>query len=1309
MKNIKHLFFAVFITLGSLSGARAVDDFGVAAQLLAAAKNADIAQVQALVNNGADINYVDATGLSIVCTALMNKDFRAAQILQMYGADASQCDQQIKRYNGRQPKTESGGLFSGLSTAQEIALSAAGAAVVIGGVLWLSGAFDSGGNNNDSGSAGGICRPGSGCVCSNGLGGTCNAAGQCTGCGGGGNGGGGTAGVMIPGGPAYFDANGRYSFTDAAFRENMSIYSDPANAAYWSNFNYFRPTTQPDNNFIVDKVGVPVQNYLLMMHGYAPLAHGYTGRRTFRLGAAEDYAPVRVMNAAGGGRPVLTALITKNGINPTGSAGRGDITYADSAGATANTFSVDKYLNYVSGGGAEQGGFDFSGTGTVFNPFATSYESALAKIVGGWEAGGELSQGDFYGFVPNGQLAIFRTGGGEKFVNVAAGSPIGTLNDTNTNGAWDTGETINVNGTDFTITLNSNGTFSAENSGLNYIINDTYVNGVWDAGETIDITGAGFTVMLNSNGTFSVETPGLDYTVDDTNSNGAWDAGETITINGTDYVITLNSGGSFSVKTPGMNYTINGYVSGDNYYVDGDSDGKIDSVYVTSGTDIVLSQTLESSDIKNFEAMFSAVSGQGVTGWSRPDVVANVAIPVQSKDASYLDTADLMSLLAASETPIATFVSYIDQYYGTNKDNSNLWTQGQFANSLFAGYNASMPMIVMPAGEYAFGVGSGKSIAALDPMFENYAPALYASGLNQRFMTIVAVNHATGTEAANNIAAYGDGSASSYGKLGLSAWTDANGDVFASRKCGVSGLGAGGADPWCFASAGATAEMATSAAAGAVAAVRGAFDYMTDAAQVFRLLALTSDGHALRYDDAGNAYTADSLMSHLKTKFVLPSEYNENALDATEYLRAFAEVYGYGLINLERATMPGHNVYFFDGNKIVSGDGNAYWRTSTLNKLGLSGAFGSRAGKIKAPFYDILESFDGTMKLPRVWENSVQLGGGTRRGMYVGDMLGEFKAESNGQKNKISENMSLELGLSESLRGGDNLGGLDKMSFEYTLDNWEFGVGFARNYTDRENLMARGDKSNAVLGLVSNSVETSAKYRFGNWSFGGKAISGIITQDGLLENDPTISGQYISASLGGVSGGELGLGYEQSGLGVTVNFGAMRENNTILGAQTGGFFDLGGGDTVYADSQIEYGVSDNLKLWGRATFARTVSDPTGEFVLGMTDIDSNSYSVGLDWKGLSFMVSRPLAVRNGSMSYAYADYAVIGDELEMQTGIEELNLAPETRETRFSLAYRSKLGERTSGAFGFMYRINPDHTKSYGNESIFMMKLRHAL
>ena len=61
---------------------------------------------------------------------------------------------------------------------------------------------------------------------------------------------------------------------------------------------------------------------------------------------------------------------------------------------------------------------------------------------------------------------------------------------------------------------------------------------------------------------------------------------------------------------------------------------------------------------------------------------------------------------------------------------------------------------------------------------------------------------------------------------------------------------------------------------------------------------------------------------------MLPSEYQFRVDNGADYLETFKEVFGYGLINLDRATTPNTKLFFYDGNSIVSTNGNAYWRAA---------------------------------------------------------------------------------------------------------------------------------------------------------------------------------------------------------------------------------------------------------------------------------------------------------------------------------------------------------------------------------------------
>ena len=1259
MKYIRIFLFALFLvpaTAFVASAATVNNEFMVAAQLLSAAKNADIQQVQALINSGANVNYVDSTGLSLVCTALMNNDLRAAQILQMYGADASQCDRQIKQYEARnKPDTDSGGLFSGLSSAQNIALAAAGAAVVVGGLFLLTDWLDPGNENANSGSGGGN-RPGQGD----------------------GSGGDGTASSTesIPIGPAYFTSDGEIAYSQSAYLANLQQWNPSAGGIRELDYNYFRPIDQPSNNYVVDGLPSTMQNYLLLMHGYSSFANGYMGQYTFRDSSRN---PVKVENLTGGGQPIRTALITANGVNPSGSAGRTaeGILWATSTSVSADPSSADKYANYnkPSGGnlGAEIDGFDLSGSGTAMNPFATVSDTALAKIVAGWEAG-ERAYGDLFGFAPNSQLAIYRTGNGQGWVDIenpTQGAVVGTVSDDSVAGtanSIDSGDTITINGKKYLISS------ALDNAG---VTNPTIeING------TTYKLGAGSTLLK---GTCTSDTPADCEDV-------------------SDIAIYKGTDGFYYFNTKGGN--------------------TIDAVYVLSGNNLYAQKELKDIDIKTFETLYKmpknyeiGTSGSLVNGLSS---IAITALNPESRKISYVNTGGVESYISLAGNELTAFINLVNTYY--EKDETDPKTQGQYANEVLGNYVSGMPILIMPAGEFEYGLGDGKSLTVLDATFENYAPAIY-NNLEHLFMTVVAVQHASsnpledGPVNADTIEDYGNGT--EYGPLYLSMWVDNNGtpddtsdDIqYSSRKCGIAGLGINGVDPWCFSAAGPNAEMATASAAGAVAALKGAFPYMSNQT-IFTLMALTADGPYLGTDSAGNAFTVDGLVAYLKEMFSLPPDYHADQLLGQDYLDAFAEVYGYGLINLERAMTPGKKIYYYDGTNIVSGNGNAYWRAASNTVFRPSAAFGSGTSTISAPFFDILESIDGEMSMPRVWKNEFALGATGKRGLYMGDVLGEFKTRDEKPQRVQFGNFGFSMAVSEKPYA-DNLNGLDNMRLDYARGDWNFAAGYQRHFTDGA---SRFDgMANPILNLASNAITSDIAYNMGRWSFGARAFSGAITDETMLDSDPTLSAQYLPARLGLVHGAQSDIAWNGDKFGFSASVGTMRETDTLLGAMSGGLLDMGNGDTMYVDTELRWAPTDLLAFKLRSTFARTTADASGQFILGMTDIDSNAFAFGVDAGNFSFSVSAPLAISSGSIQYPHANYEIIEtDDGKYDLNITDmyvadLNLRPDTREVRFSGTYRHNFGEFTDGAIGFIYRVNPNNTSEFGNESIFMMKMTHRL
>ena len=1215
MKFIRLVVFALFLCPFAVRAA--VTPFTLASQLLAAARNADIRQVQALVAAGADVNFVDGTGLSLVCTALMNNDLRAAQILQMYGADASKCDQQIRKYRKQRAPERTGGLFGGLSTAQGMTLAAAGAAVVVGGLFLLTDAFDA---DNDNGYTG-------------------------SGAGGGGSGGGGgdntgTGVPLFPNGLPYGPEMPNAAAESANYAENLSYFapSDTTNILY-QNFQFMNGSTTG---------GAGNENYLLLMRGYSPLARGYLGMRTLR--DSNTYAPLGLSgynlgnDPVEGGCPVNVALVTANGVNAATNTSLADklVIWTTTSGSSSlnpasNTMISSKYYNNLITLGTDASStkddttaedlslladFDLSNSGTaVYNGAATDFDNIIGKIVGGNTAG--YSNADYIGFMPNGQMTIYRTGGGTQMVALASPENVGTYEQGGDELA--TGDTVNIEAL---------------------------------SAEPLNVTVVGRAVVLsNEENTYS------------------------------------------------------GYIGLDGLlYVDSTGDGRANFAYEMNAGTLFQTKELQTSNYYNYAAMLDAAGRTGLNydansdGRSKVDIIANVDViePLHSTGAGTIQT-----VLAAGVGNYETvFGNLIAGSYG-NTGSSNL-PQANAASFFGALGSSYSPITIFSTGGSVTAAGWGD--APMTATFENAAPLVY-SNLEHLFMSVVAVGAMTAGE--TGITANSDSNTNPYQ---LAQWAVNNPDTgisyYKARTCGVAGTGGNGLDPWCFAAVGVTDEMATAAAAGAAGVLRSAFYYLTPQ-QIFLLMALTADGPFLGRLSSGQVLTESALAAHLQSMYQMPASYQWRVdNNAENYLDVFKEVFGYGVINLERATTPGTNLYFYSGGDIVSASGNAYWRAATTTGFRGSSALNLGRAAISTAAYDVLESVDGTMRLPRIWKNNFALGGDGRHALYMGDVLSDLRVRARDDDMVRIGNMSF--GFARSERNyDDGMGGVDNMRFEYANDSWKISADYQRYLTDAESRFSGA--ANPILGLASNAVSTGAEYGYGNLFFGARAVSGAITDEGLLANDPTISANYEPMKLGNFSAVQSSVGWRAKKFGLTTSFGIAHESDTLLGASGTGLLGLGAAETQYIDADAYWNLTDDLRLRGRATFARTTPGVADDAIISLSELDSNAFSVGVDTHSFSFGVSMPLAVRHGKMSYDYADYDIVTDDEDRydlvisNAGVRDIDIASHAREVRFNAAYRQKIGEFTDGALGFIYRVNPNNTHEFGNESIFMMKMSHRI
>jgi len=1316
-KKFKFLFAACGFAavLAAAPKAHAATEFQMAAQLLAAARAGDVQNVQALVQRGANINYVDRTGLSIVCTALMNNDVRAAQILQMHGADASRCDQQIRRYRQRLPRNEHGGMFSGLSTAQNLVLAGAAAAGVVGGIWLLSDVLapkqsfrGPGGGGGGTGCMGGppcptgqVCCPGEGCrvTCSGNLGAIrwwvytpdnsrgipCGpaqvAAGQCP-----------PTDFNPPGAQAWF-ADAQSAVAEAAALVGTGTIND---------FNILsRILVDPD---ATEQIRMSMQNYLLLMGGYGSLARGYSGYTTLRGGANLQFMPTDLGGATfngfpiGGGQPVSVALISAHGVNtlagspdnPGFSQTSGGSSIQDGwlywADRTVPSGEISppgpgtmsrRFFNNRWGGDQstvpgmtgtlyEDTRFDLSGAGTAIeNQNATAYDNILAKIIIGGIANGATVDvetrdgfGDYTGFIPNGQLVLYRTGGGMTF----------------TADVVDTG--ISANGTTFVSMT------------------------------TIDIAGVTYDAAFNS----------------------------------TTGIFTLTAAGQ---------PTLTGWIMQDGtLYVDTGAGGT-NVFFINGSEDIVQAGTWNMDIFKNYTAMLSAINLPSSVGTNPKlplnmvsgnlvGVIANAA-PI---DSMYAQNAWTISDFQSFPVDAARsgFLNLINNCYGgdcrvANLDTTVLLDAGIFFSNI--GPNGRTPLVIFSTGGYLIGsfadLESGATAPGrvLEANIENAAPLAF-NNLDHYFMSAVAVqlNGNAGTSGANpgNVPDWNDTLLqNNTQKIVLSTWVDPyadpnalTSDVYRARKCGIAGIGTLNVDPWCFAAAGQTDMMAVAALAGAAGAMQSAFgSYMTND-QIFVLMALTSDGRQMAEDE-------------LMAKYDLPPEIwadVNNPNTSTTFMDGFADVFGYGLVNLSLATQPGAFVYYYAARRnnnlnqempaINHPSGDAFWSPTRIATAAgantarsatmLSGAFGARNASIKIPMFDFIESVDGSMSMPRIFDASVPLTA-DRRSIHTGDALGDFKIDNTPVR---SESGGVTFGMSfRDVHREDGFGSLDKLSLEFDSGRFALGAKFERNAGDTNIL--RGDDANPIMAIASNMMSADALYRSGGWRIGMRAAMGAVTEEGLLAHDPMIDSQRDLLKLGDVFAFESGIAYSAFGMSFGANVGTFRESDTLLGSFTDGLVSMAGGNTMYIENLFEYRATDKLRFNARYTAARTTTGAHGAdtIIMNMSDLYSDAMSVGMEFGGWSFNLARPLAVTSGSMQYITADLELVesdrGFDLSATPYIENFDLSPDVRELRASLAYRRKLGEFTSGAVGFVYRNNPNHTREFGDEALFMLKLSHRL
>lgn len=1338
--------------------------FEQASALLQSARAGNNEAVRVMIQSGVDVNYKDPSGLTLVCTAIMNNDLKTANVLQSYGADASLCDAQIREYRRNNEEVSDVGIFSGLTSTQSTLLVGGGAALGIGALAYLSGLYSSS-NDNSASDSSGERGDGSG-------GGTTEP----------------TETITLPAAP-----NPEYSLTDYFGEFDLLSMDARLTAALPLTRSYDMPYVGTNPNFYRT-------NYLLVSSAYDANMRGYLGQTTIRgpegrlinISGAGSLQGI----AASGGKPINVALISGNGITRSGSIADtetqsgGDLpklVWAECTGncgtsnPTLRATEANKFAN-ITIARDENGVPTFTenknynlqnNASSVFNTtlgqqvftdaFATNWDvlefgkyNKTASYANFETTYGATNQAALeylkynngatyqtflaYQLLENG-LSL-PAGCGNKIDHALSGSGGLTADCNITEQFLDAGNLATANFlwksykntatfSDFAATYTKLYTDSATAQQLV----DLGTGAALTSATNIDTTTTTFSAMVNvifrvHSGTASFNDFAFYYNY--MSSNPQTFTPETETCDATENTADcpLSGDALAAARAAWKQYKLK-----QTAYLDDSLLAKIlvgDMIeddfpgYIPNGQLTIIKtgngrdENGRPTDLLNFQAMIAAKAAPGVS------IIAN-ADATKFSVLSSTDTADSLAALGTDASGRTAFQNKVNQFYRVKESDfinagltatdwgdylaANPNAPGYFAEQLFNAYpqdGNGMPMIIFGAGDY---LAASSPSTTLTATFENIAPKIYPN-LEHLFMTSVAVMAMGGTDGVS-ITQSNPAASNSSNKIVLSQYADFNtGDIFRARSCGrVAGRGTDTIDPWCFAAPGINSEQSVASLAGSVGIVNGAFNYMS-MRQLFTLLAVTADRLALTEDE-------------LKAKYELPSEYNARIALGENYKDVFAEVFGFGLTNLNRATTPNSKVVVFtrSGNtdKIISSSGNSTWQARAaalggqmIDAKTLAGtniiagrAFGGKLNGISARAADMVVSADGDMSMPRIWDidaNAMQ----ARNSLDLFDNLRNFGNEN---ITTTYDRDGIKLGFAQGLDMNDEIY-MREISLELDGDKTFARLGYSASDSGFANDVAfSGRGAVGIMGLASNNVQTLAGRKFGKFRLGVGGFSGSIKISDDIIADTTNSAK--NPTLGKMYGFNFAAKFAGEKSNMEFTAGSAIETNTILGAFGSGLMDLGGSSSLFARGVAGFDITDGVRLNASAEIVETSPANSQNFVMSdMSKFVSTAAAAELEIGKFTFGAALPLAIQNGYVKYLDVDmdYAETdnGYDLMINTADRKIDLAQDNREVRLNAAYRFDIGDWTTANIGAIYRMNPDNMTN-GDESILMLKLRHRL
>ncbi len=333
------------------------------------------------------------------------------------------------------------------------------------------------------------------------------------------------------------------------------------------------------------------------------------------------------------------------------------------------------------------------------------------------------------------------------------------------------------------------------------------------------------------------------------------------------------------------------------------------------------------------------------------------------------------------------------------------------------------------------------------------------------------------------------------------------------------------------------------------------------------------------------------------------------------------DVYGYGLINLSKATQPigpasiplSNSV---SGNSILLNNSN----------ISMSSAFGDSLRNSGVSF-QILDSYQRSYQVGLA---SVAQTQGSFAGMEnLFESMGQNFAD---QKIQVAENISLGMSsvtTTKAVNPEDDDTTQTYLSLVTDLGD----AKMALNYNIPADLSFNGDAN-----FTGNLIPSNPFLNFIN--DGMSYVTNLKTGEKTSFQIGSFIGQE-QATGGQVSGYASKLSYDSKNISLNLQTGFINEENTLLGSQTDGAFAISSNTpTWFSSIGSVVPITTNVGLFGNYNYGVSYPQATdGSLFQDVSQITTSSFDLGIFKNNnftkndkISFIVSQPLRVQSGSAS-----------------------------------------------------------------------------